>query len=168
MGHIWTLDVFSLLWRCHACGCWGNSILQSRVLIEPQSNFINFMRVQWRYMLVSKNIRQLQAAALSKPLQATMWKRPARTVPLPAVVCSSIATKSLQHGSDKLIVTSKFSSPQRLLEVTFSSIVLYVRWLCPPLLTSCPPTVHLWILAGSVVHPSARRSLRLLYAHWSQ
>lgn len=106
MGHLWTLNVFLFFWRCHACGCWGNSILQSRILMESQSNFIRciaFMLVKWRYMLVSKDIKHRQAAALSKPLQATMWKRPARTVPLPAAVCSLFTAKSLQHGSDKLV-----------------------------------------------------------------
>lgn len=88
---------------------WGNSILQSRILMESQSNFIRciaFMLVKWRYMLVRKDIKHRQAAALSKPLQATMWKRPARTVPLPAAVCSLFTAKSLQHlrhGSDKLM-----------------------------------------------------------------
>lgn len=59
MGHLWTLDVFLILRRCHACGCWGNSILQSRILMESQSNFIASMHVKWRYMLVSKNRYQM-------------------------------------------------------------------------------------------------------------
>jgi hypothetical protein len=55
--------------------------------MESRLGFITFMRAKWRYMLVSSNIKTpLKVAALSKPLQAAMWKRPARTVPLPAAV----------------------------------------------------------------------------------
>lgn len=128
MGHLWTLGVFLFLWRCHA-SLLGKFHLQFRILYS--SDFmalvcITFMHAKWRYMLVNKNRSIDIKCCSSKPLQATMWKRPARTVPLPAAVFSLFTTKSLQHGSDKLIVRFACSrSRSALLSFTSAGVARF-------------------------------------------
>lgn len=102
--------------------------VESRVLMEPRSNFPlcvyfpvytlhAYVDCKWRYMLVGKNI---QAVALLPFVKAT----PSRHVETPrshrTVTRCRFALCSGQKASNTVLTSS---SPQRLLEVTFSSIV---------------------------------------------
>lgn len=93
MGHLWTLTIFLFFWRCHACGCWENSILQSRILMESQSNFIRciaFMLVKWRCMLVSKDIKHRPLLLFQSHFKPPCGNAPLvpYRYPLPFALCS--------------------------------------------------------------------------------